>query len=70
METIFITGSGKWQRRIMWTLHEACAALTIRQIRIRCGMLGDVHKSCLRTTLSMMVKRGMICRAAYGHYAI
>ena len=70
MDTVFTTGSGKWQRRIAWTLHEAGTALSIRQLTIRCGMQGDSQSSCMRTTLSNMVKRGMICRVEYGRYAL
>ena len=66
------TLGGKWQRRLLQTLHEAGGPLTYRQLRIRCGMPGPSSgKSSNRVRMAcrLLVRRELITRVWPGVYA-
>jgi hypothetical protein len=68
--TTLIFGSGKWQQRIAITLLEAGGPLSIRQLRMRCGMLDDESGSKMRMALRTMVKRKLLRCLARGLYVL
>lgn len=63
-----VTVSGKWQKRIVQIMHEAGGACTIRQLRIRCGMLKDKHGTLLGGVLQRMVEIDILTRQSRGLY--
>jgi hypothetical protein len=67
---IMLAISGKWQRRIILTLTEAGEPLSLRQLWIRCGVLGDKYGSSVRRSVAYLVKVGLVCRVARGRYAL
>ena len=60
-------GSGKWQRRILRTLHEAGEGLTIRQLHIRCAY---TEGKSLRRNLAAMAQKGECHRVSQGVYTL
>ena len=67
---VLVALSGKWQARIFQTLLDAGYACTIRQIRIRCGVLADPYGTLMRNTLARMVKAGLLTVERRGLYCL
>ena len=67
-----VTVSGKWQRRIVHTIAEADSPCTIKQLRIRCGMVSshDPHGTIMRNILARLVARDVLVRCGHGLYAL
>lgn len=61
---------GKYQRRVLQTLHEANGPLTTRQLRIRCGLYTDVKASSMRMACMLLVRRQLITRLWPGVYIL
>ena len=73
MHPIVFYVSGKWQKRVIQTLHEAGGSCTLREIRIRCGMPPAPHDpsgSKMRNVLALLVKRGICSRPSWGVYRL
>jgi hypothetical protein len=64
--------SGKWQRRIILTLSEAQCSLSIRQLRIRCGMCShqDKYGTMMRNILGRLVDKHVLVIVRRGYYAM
>jgi len=65
--------SGKWQTRIMQTLHEAGHALSTRSLAIRCGicsLYGTTEGNSYRQSLYKLQKKGVVVRESTGVYRI
>ncbi len=66
----FVIVSGKWQKRIVITLQEAGGGCTVRQLRIRCGMLQDKYGTLMRMCLARLTEKHIIQRTGRGIYTL
>ena len=65
---IILSGSGKWQKRILYTLQTG--PCTTAQLHIRCGTLNRGDEVGVQTALKGLVKNGIVRRIHRGFYTL